>query len=82
MSLLIASGTAGEILRVAYTAMIASVAVSAVFAVGVLGIARASEARRVGRRIAASAYTVFAVGAGLLCAAAFVYAVVLVGRKS
>jgi len=82
MTVLLAAGTAGTILKVAYSAVIASVLISVAFALAVLGFARSADMRRVDRHVAASVYTTLAVCALVLCAAAAVYGVILVGQKS
>jgi hypothetical protein len=80
MSCVIASA-AGEILKVAYTSVLATVGVCVVFALAVYGLSRGGELRRAGRQLTASAYTAVAVGAFTLCAAVAVYGVILVGQK-
>lgn len=81
MSLPIASAGA-TILKVAYSSVLASVAVSVVFALAVLGLSRASEMRRVNRQAAAGAYTLMAVCSLGICAAAVIWGLILVGQKS
>lgn len=78
----IAAGTAGQIIRVVWSSILASVGVAVVFSVAIVGLIRASELRRAGREGVASAYTAVAVAALLVCAGAVVYGVVLVGQKS
>jgi hypothetical protein len=81
MSLPIATA-AGEILKVAYSSVLATVGVSVVFAVAVLGLSRGGELRRAGRQGAAGAYTAIAVCSFALCAGVAIYGVILVGQKS
>lgn len=79
---LLASSSASAIVRVVWSAILASVTVSVVFSVAILGLIRASELRRESRGGAAAAYTVIATGALLVCAAGVVYGLILVGQKS
>jgi hypothetical protein len=81
MNLQIATA-AGEILKVAYSSVLATVAVSVVFALAVVGLSRSGELRRAGRQAAAGAYTAMAVCSFALCAGAAVYGLILVGQKS
>jgi hypothetical protein len=80
MSLPIATA-AGEILKVAYWSVLATVGVSVLFAFAVLGLSRGGELRRGGRQAAAGVYTAAAVCSFALCAAAAVYGLILVGQK-
>lgn len=70
------------LLKMAYSAIAASVSVAIVFALGVLGAVRSGDARREHRTKAAALYTVLAL-VGLACSAAIVvYAMTLVVHKS
>jgi hypothetical protein len=69
------------IVRIVYTAILASVVVSAVFSFGVVGLIRASELRREKRDGAAGLYTAGALVALAICLAATAYGIVLVGQK-
>jgi hypothetical protein len=80
--MLLASSTAANILRVAWTSILASVAVSVLFSGAVVGLIRAGELRRSDRGSAAAAYTAAALVALLVCLAAVAYGIVLVGQKS
>lgn len=79
--MLLAAGTAANILRVVWTSILASVAVSVLFSGGVVGLIRAGELRRSDRAAAAAAYTAAALVALLVCLAAVAYGIVLVGQK-
>lgn len=80
--ILLASGTAADLLRVVWSSILASVVVSVLFAAAVVGLIRASELRRTSRGSAAVAYTAAAIVALLICLAAVVYGIILVGQKS
>lgn len=80
--MLFASGTVANILRVAWTAILASVLVSVLFSAAVVGLIRAGELRRASRGAVAAAYTAAALVGLMLCGAAVVYGIVLVGQKS
>lgn len=79
---LLASSTLGEIVRVVWSSVLASVLVSVLFAGAVVGLIRASELRRASRGGAAAAYTAAAVVALAICLAAVAYGLILVGQKS
>lgn len=79
--MLLAASTASSILRVVWTSILASVAVSVLFAGAVVGLIRAGELRRSARGSAAAAYTAAALVALTICLAAVAYGVVLVGQK-
>jgi hypothetical protein len=79
---LLAAGTAGDLLRVVWSSVLATVAVSILFSGAVVGLIRASELRRTHRRPAAAVYTAAALAALIVCLAAVVYGIILVGRKS
>jgi hypothetical protein len=70
------------LLKMAYSAIAASVSVAIVFALGVLGAARSSDARREHRTAAAVAYTLLALVGLAGSAAIVVYAMTLVVHKS
>jgi hypothetical protein len=77
-----ATGTAGDLLRVVWSSILASVVVSVLFAGAVVGLIRAGELRRGSRGATASAYTAAAVVALAFCVAAVVYGIILVSQKS
>ena len=79
---LLATGAAGDLLRVVWSSILASVAVSVLFSGAVVGLIRASELRRTNRGPAAAVFTAAALVALVLCLAAVVYGIILVGRKS
>jgi hypothetical protein len=68
--------------QMALSALGAGVGVTAAFSLAVLGAARFTDARRTDRNVAASIYGLLALVALAACAAAVVYAIVLVARKS
>lgn len=80
MSLPIASA-AGEILKVAYWSVLATVGVCVIFALAVLGLNRSGELRRAGRQEAAAVYTAMAICSFAICGGAAVYGLILVGQK-
>jgi hypothetical protein len=71
-----------EILKVAYSSVLATVGLSVVFALAVAGFGRRNEMRRAGRDTAANAYSAISICCLVLCAAAVIYGVILVGQKS
>jgi hypothetical protein len=78
-----AAGTAADLIRVVWTSLVASVAVSVLFSGAVVGLIRASELRRdSGRDGRATVLTASAIVALMLCLAAVVYGVILVSQKS
>lgn len=77
-----ATGTAGDLLRVVWSSILASVVVSVLFAGAVVGLIRAGELRRGSRGAMATAYTAASAVALAFCVAAVVYGVVLVSQKS
>jgi hypothetical protein len=78
----LASSSAADIVRVVWSSILASVAVSVVFSVAIVGLMRASELRRSSRGGTAAAYTVVATCALLVCVAGVVYSLILVGEKN
>jgi hypothetical protein len=78
----LAASTASDIVRVVWSSVVASVVVSILFSGAVVGLIRASELRRDNHGSAAAAYTVAALVALLICLAAVVYGLILVGQKS
>jgi hypothetical protein len=80
--MIVLASTASDIIRVVWTSIVATVAISILFSGGVVGLIRASELRRESRGSIATAYTVAATAALLVCVAAVVYGVILVGQKS
>lgn len=78
----IASTTAGEIVRVVWSSLLASVLVSVLFSAAVVGLIRAGELRRANRGGVATAYMAAALVALAICLAAVVYGLILVGQKS
>ena len=78
----IAAGTAAQILRVAWSSVLASVVVACMFSAAVVGLIRAGELRRTSRGPAAAVYTASALFALAVCVAAVVYGLILVGQKS
>lgn len=79
---LLASSTVGEIVRVVWSSMLASVLISVLFTGAVTGLIRAGELRRSNRGGAAAVYTAAALMALAVCLAAVVYGLILVGQKS
>lgn len=79
---LIASSTLAEIVRVIWSSVLVSVAVTVLFAGAVVGLIRASELRRESRGGVATACTAAALVALAICLAAVVYGLILVGQKS
>lgn len=77
-----AAGSAGDLLRVVWSSIAASVGVSILFTGGVVGLIRAGELRRARREATAAAWTAAAIIALALCVAAVVYGVILVSQKS
>lgn len=69
------------LLKMVYSSLLASVFVAVVFSTALLGAIRASDSRRIGRGVAATAYAVLAVVGVLLAAGAIVYGLVLIARK-
>jgi hypothetical protein len=80
MTVLVTAGAA--LTNVVLSSLTAGVGVTTVFALAVLGAARYSDARRADRNGAAAIYGLLALLALAACAAAVVYGVVLIGRKS
>jgi len=70
------------LLKMLYSSLLASVFVAVVFSTGLLGAIKASDSRRAGRGVAATAYAVLAVVGVLLAGGAIVYGLVLIARKS
>lgn len=80
--MLIASSTASDIVRVVWSSILATVGVSVLFSGAAVGLIRAAELRRTNHGSAATALTAAAVVALLICVAAVVYGVILVGQKN
>lgn len=78
----LASGTFGDLVRVVWSSIAASLIVSVLFSGAVVGLIRAAELRRASRDSAAAAYTAVALVALVVCLAAVVYGIILVGQKS
>lgn len=76
------ASTGANIIRVVWSSVVATVVVSVLFSGGVVGLIRASELRRDQRASVANAYAAAATVALLVCVAAVVYGVILVGQKS
>ena len=70
------------LLKMLYSSLLASIFVAVVFSTALLGAIRASDMRRAGRAVAATAYTVLAALGLLLASGAIVYGLVLIARKS
>lgn len=77
-----ASATIGDLVRVVWSSIAASLVVSVLFSCAVLGMIRASELRRQSRDSAAAVYTAAALLALGVCLAAVAYGIILVGHKS
>lgn len=69
------------LLKMVYSSLLASVFVAVVFSTALLGAIRASDSRRTGRGVAATAYAVLAVVGVLLAGGAIIYGLVLIARK-
>jgi hypothetical protein len=80
--MMLLASTASDLIRVVWSSILASVVVSIMFSGAVVGLIRASELRRESRGSAAAAYTAAATVALLICLAAVVYGLLLVGQKS
>jgi hypothetical protein len=70
------------LLKMVYSSLLASVFVAVVFSTALLGAIRASDSRRAGRGVAATAYAAVAVVGVLLASGVIVYGLVLIARKS
>ena len=70
------------LLKMVYSSLLASVFVAIVFSTGLLGAIKASDSRRAGRGVAATAYAALAVVGVLLAGGVIVYGLVLIARKS
>ena len=70
------------LLKMVYSSLLASVFVAVVFSTALLGAIRASDSRRAGRGVAATAYAALAVVGLLLASGVIVYGLVLIARKS
>jgi hypothetical protein len=70
------------LLKMVYSSLLASVLVAVVFSTALLGAIRASDMRREGRGVIATAYAVLAVVGVLLASGVIVYGLVLIARKS
>lgn len=71
-----------KLLKMLYSSLLASIFVAVVFSTALLGAIRASDMRRAGRAVAATAYTVLAAVGLLLASGVIVYGLVLIARKS
>jgi hypothetical protein len=80
--MIVLASTASDIIRVAWSSVVATLGVSILFSGGVVGLIRAGELRRESRDSAAAVYTAAATVALLICVGAVVYGVILVGQKS
>jgi Na+/H+-dicarboxylate symporter len=70
------------LLKMIYSSLLASVVVAVVFSTALLGAIRASDMRRAGRGVAATAYAVLAAAGLLVASGVIVYGLVLIARKS
>ena len=70
------------LLKMVYSSLLASVFVAVVFSTALLGAIRASDSRRAGRGVAATAYAALAVVGVLLASGVIVYGLVLIAQKS
>jgi hypothetical protein len=64
-----------------YSSLLASVFVAVVFSTALLGAIRATDMRRAGRGVAATAYAVLAAVGVLVASGVIVYGLVLIARK-
>jgi hypothetical protein len=71
-----------QILKVAYSSVLATVGVSVAFALAVAGFGRGGEMRRSGRVGPANVYRAVAIFCLTLCVAAVIYGLILIGTKS
>ena len=69
------------LLKMLYSSLLATVVVAVVFSTALLGAIRASDERRAGRGVTATAYAALAVVGVLLATGVIVYGLVLIGRK-
>jgi predicted membrane channel-forming protein YqfA (hemolysin III family) len=69
------------LLKMLYSSLLASVVVAVVFSTALLGAIRASDMRREGRGVTATAYAVLAAVGVLLAGGIIVYGLVLIARK-
>jgi hypothetical protein len=69
------------LLKMLYSSLLASVVVAVVFSTALLGAIRASDMRREGRGVTATAYAVLAAVGVLLATGVIVYGLVLIARK-
>jgi hypothetical protein len=69
------------LLKMVYSSLLASVFVAVVFSTALLGAIRASDSRRAGRGVVATAYAVLAVVGVLLAGGTIVYGLVLIAHK-
>jgi hypothetical protein len=70
------------LLKMVYSSLLASVFVAVVFSAALLGAIRASDCRRAGRGVVATAYAALAVVGVLLASGVIVYGLVLIAQKS
>lgn len=70
------------LLKMAYSSVLAGVAVAVVVSIAILGLTRSSEMRREHRAGAAAAYTAAAAVSLLLAAAIVIYGLILVAHKT
>lgn len=68
--------------KMAYSSVLAGVAIAVVFSIAILGVARSTEMRRDHRTAAAAAYTALAAAGLLLAAAIVIYGLTLVAHKT
>jgi hypothetical protein len=80
--MILLASTASDLIRVVWSSILASVVVSILFSGAVVGLIRAGELRRENRGSVAAVCTAAATVALLICLAAVVYGVILVGQKS
>jgi hypothetical protein len=71
-----------SLVNVTISALAAGVGASAVFSLAILGTARSGDARRADQNVVAIIYGLLALVAFLACAAAVIFALVLISRKN
>ena len=69
------------LLKMLYSSLLASLVVAVVFSTALLGAIRASDMRRAGRGVAATAYAVLAAVGVLVAGGVIVYGLVLITDK-
>lgn len=77
----LALAPASALVRVIYSSILASAVVTVAFSLALLGLVRGADLRRANRTAPAMACTLAALLALILCGAAVVYGLVLVGQK-